>query len=96
MPKNVDIWSNNAFGTLFVKKSSFRGNCLFMKRIRFFLLSSLILFSASHLQAQAPWNYVVNGKVTANSEQVNLEGAIVTLYKNGSQSATYITKKGGK
>ncbi|MCC7303334.1 MAG: hypothetical protein IT233_11895 [Bacteroidia bacterium] len=61
-------------------------------RIRF-LCSLLFLFSAT---AFGQWNYVVNGKVTANNEALNLEGAVVTLYKDGSQSGQVVTKKNGK
>ncbi len=64
-----------------------------MTRILLILISFLF---AGNAFAQPAWNYVVNGKVTFNSEQANLEGAVVSLSKNGSTVAQLVTKKGGK
>jgi tetratricopeptide (TPR) repeat protein len=63
-------------------------------RLVLFVIATLLFFNIK--TTGQDWSYVVSGKVTSNNEQVNLEGAVVTLFKNGSQVQQMVTKRNGK
>src|SRR5689334_210835 len=79
---------------LFVDKAHSSRVVNVMKRVspKAFLVL-LVSFFTLTLAAQ-DWTYVVNGRVLKGDN--NLEGAVVTLYKNGAQTGSMVTKKNGK
>ena len=60
---------------------------------KYLLLSFLVLFGTFVVSAQE-WDLLVDGKIYKSGKK--LEGAVITLYKNGTQVKQMITQSNGK